>query len=495
VTQSNVATATAQASSSSTATQTATVADPAQASSGDQSSSVQQLIAGSQVVQASSTAQQQDVTNFNFVGAGELESILQANTADANAVATAAFVAGQAVVQSQSGGVDGVVQLADVDQTLANQQIAQASANAEQSATRNASRIWSQTPSTAPIGAIVQSNTATATAVAVDQAAVQQIAFQTQAGAGQEQTASASQSFFNSQTAIAAASSSQVRIANLSDVLIPAGGISNPSSTQTNDLSTTAVASNNGRGAQTVIQAAAGEFVEWHETATQEGTVRQSGDAGSGVVAVDRTNVTGWRGQIATPSSNPDSTPAAAPVAQAAVVSATTAVSPRGMFIRRVFAIRLPSVTVRHHATPLRTRGQAGRRTGARPLTPRAVRVTSSLGSPRKPVVTSVTSSFEPAVVPVTALATMRSLGSDTSGWSTGRSRGSEERQPSCPQSCGNGTLFGLAFAGAGGATYGGFVVALTPFRVFAAPGAGWLLIEAPDLGRPADTAPIEHPG
>jgi hypothetical protein len=89
----------------------------------------------------------------------------------------------------------------------------------------------------------------------------------------------------------------------------------------------------------------------------------------------------------------------------------------------------------------------------------------------------------------------MRALGSDTSGWSTGRSRGSEERPPSCPQSCGNGTLFGLAFAGAGGVTYGGFVVALTPFRVFAAPGAGWLLIEAPDLGRPADTAPIEHPG
>src|SRR5262249_49001028 len=152
------------------------------ASTTDPTTSADQTTQSAQVVQASAGALQQDVTNFSFVGAGELDTLAQANTGDATAIASADFSAGQAAVQSQSGSVADVQQLATVSQTLVSDQVAQSSANTVQTATRNANRIWSETPSTAQMGAIDQSNTATATAVARDRAFARQVAAQTQAG-------------------------------------------------------------------------------------------------------------------------------------------------------------------------------------------------------------------------------------------------------------------------------------------------------------------------
>jgi hypothetical protein len=72
-------------------------------------------------------------------------------------------------------------------------------------------------------------------------------------------------------------------------------------------------------------------------------------------------------------------------------------------------------------------------------------------------------------------------------------SRGPGERQP-CPQ-CEDGLLGGAMTAGAQGPSFGGFVAALSPFRIFAAPGVGRPLPAAPALGRPVDIAPPERPG
>ncbi len=481
VTQSNTATATATAGSSTTVTQTSDPGETATSAAVDPSSTADQSISSSQVVQASASALQNDVTNFSFVGAGDLESLSQGNEAGANAGASAELVAGQAVVQSQSGAVDGVLQVAQAAQSLVNQQIAQASAIAQQTATRNASRVWAPAPTSVPIGAIAQSNTATATAVAADQAEAQQVAFQTQAGAGQEQTAQAGQLFANSQTATAAASSSQVRVANLSDVLIPAGGISNPSLTQSNELSTAAVAANSDQGSQTVVQAAAGQFVVWHETASQAGSVRQGGDSGSGLSSVDRTNVAGWRGLIAGPAGAPAPTLLAAPSAEPDSFLIDFPAPPVAVVVRTVLFPTAPAAR------------KSPRAPAPRASTAKIATATSQVAGAhferQVPAATPLVLSVTPG-----SFAALPALGADTGGGSLARSRGSNLPSPFCPPSCGNGS-FGMAFGGAGGAASGSFVATLAPFRLFAAPGAGWLRIEAPDLGRPADTAPIEHPG
>jgi hypothetical protein len=124
------------------------------------------------------------------------------------------------------------------------------------------------------------------------------------------------------------------------------------------------------------------------------------------------------------------------------------------------------------------------------------VTIAQVLGAKHEGSTTGATT-FAPSVptAPTAALLAAPALGADTSGGTLERSGGGDSPSPFCPPSCSDGSFFGLASGGAGGAAFGGFVVALTPFRLLAAPGAGWLLAEAPDLGRPADTSPLEHPG
>jgi hypothetical protein len=448
-----------------------------------------QTLASAQNADAAARAEQVDVVNSSWVSAGTLDAITQANTIEAAAEASAALDAVQAIVQSRQRTTDDETALSlAAAQSIASSQDASADAEGVQNRVFNVSAVWSQAPSTAPIGAIGQSNEANAAAAAVVTGSVEQQIVQMQVEAGSVQTVAAAQSAANAQSADSSAGAAQSDVGNVNDVEIPAYGVFNPAVTTSNTASATSSMTDTSTFRQSALQAAAGENIEWHEQAGQEAQVTQSGDSSASQAQAFRVNRTGWTGPIVFPS---------APQAQASAPEAEQAASEVSALAAPVVGETVAFARRKPFWSP--PGGTAPTAKKAKPklvVTTFGLRLATPAPAPMAtPFIASLPSLGAPPQAPAAAI-TFSDVhdpsfdGPDSAG---GVAPVPGERGP-CPQ-CKDGFLGGLIIGSAQGPSSGGLFAALEPYRIFAAPGVGRPLPAAPALGLPVDLAPPERPG
>jgi len=485
VSQSNEANATATATADLNAQQTVDSSGTEDADGG-----ATQVLASAQNADAQARAEQIDVFNSSWVSSGTLASIAQANTIDAEADASAELDAVQAIVQSRQRTTDDDVALSmGATQSIASSQDAQADAEGVQNRVFNISAIWSLAPSTAPIGAITQSNDAQAAASAAVSGSVEQLIVQMQVEAGSAQDAVATQSVANAQSADAAASAAQSDTGNWNDVEIPAYGVYNPAVTTSNTASASSLMTDKATFGQDTLQSAAGENIEWHEVAIQEGRVMQSGNAASSQAQVLRVNRTGWTGPIVYPSA-PQAGATAAPeqgITEAAAIEAPVVTD------TVAFQRRKPFWSAPGGSAPKAKKSNVVITTfGLRLATPAPTALTTFFaGSPLAP--SAVLQAPTPTPMPAISFSNVHDPSFDGPDSTGAASRGPGEQLP-CPQ-CKDGFLGGAIMGSAQGPSSGGLIAALDPYRMFAAPGVGRPLPAAPALGLPVDLAPPERPG
>jgi hypothetical protein len=239
--------------------------------------------------------------------------------------------------------------------------------------------------------------------------------------------------------------------------------------------------------------------------------VTQSGAADAALAQADRTNLSGWRGEILhrTPPSTttarpaadvPAEAPAASQVPAEAQAAATAATAQLLRFERRPSATKHRAVVhARPKAKAAVLRAPAAARvaasTGPRhhPTRPKAARA----GRPwtRTSIVFVTPAGSGATASPSVSRLAFREPARIVSSATTGKSpsHAPSGPLPSCPR-CG-GSLLGMTIGSAQAPSFGGVAAALSPLRMFAAPGAGRLLRDAPTLGLSAETAPYERPG
>jgi hypothetical protein len=263
--------------------------------------SVVQTIASSQIAQANAEAVQTGASNLSVVTSGVLAGLDQSNTVSSDATAKVDLTASQTAALDRDDE-DAPAGTSAGTQAIASSQTATASTQAVQTKASNVSRVSSLTPSTATIGKIEQQNDVSAVAVADSTSMVDQTLTQSQAGAG-PQDAVSTQSSSTSQAATAAAEAAQTHVGNLSDILIPKFGVSNPALSQGNSLAASATASNGSSTSQTVNQASSNvqQEVLFSFEAEQQADVKQSGTAGSVQAQTNRLNSAGWNGLVVEP--------------------------------------------------------------------------------------------------------------------------------------------------------------------------------------------------
>ena len=125
-------------------------------------------------------------------------------------------------------------------QWVSSTQVATSAAEAAQQTVANVNKVAAPSPKRAAVGAVQQSNTATATASTLIDADIAQWLGQFQtAGTADSQSADATQLHVNSQDSFSASQVAQVRSTNLNNVDVPAlSRATNPSVSQSNDVST-----------------------------------------------------------------------------------------------------------------------------------------------------------------------------------------------------------------------------------------------------------------
>jgi hypothetical protein len=459
----------------------------------DETASALQSIGSQQLATATALAQQDDALNSSFVAAGIVESITQLNEIVATAFARADLTVSQAVHQSQTGLDDGATHTVAAEQSVESLQSSDADAHVVQDRAVNTTTILGPVANTAAIGAVSQENTAEALAVAASVATVLQTVAQVQAGEGSDQTAKALQGIVNLQAATASADSAQSNVKNIVFVEIPLYGVSNPSVTQSNAVSSIADTTNTSDFVQDALQTASGEFIAWHEEATQTATVTQSGDAGIALAQADRENRSGWNGVFSPPSAQPTAETVSTvhvdtPPTGAAAESAAAPAVPRSLFMTTlsVSGRRPPAAAKPLVEPPAKTK--LGKSTVKSPRSRSAA--TGARGSRPKPGAGAV-----PLLRPVAAATGSSIAATSRAGHSKkpAAHRRSSRGQGGCPQCM--KLAFGTATASAPGSGAPGVTAALSRYRQFAAPGVGRPQNPAPALGRPVDTAPFERPG
>ena len=292
VTQTNSAAANAAAAASSSVTQ-----DLLQPSGAGDAVFVQQAADTTQSASATATVVQSDASNANFITSGMTGSLAQENLVAGDAAATATFTAAQALSQARDGGNDAAAHLEGAWQTIANAQIADASAHASQSGAFNRDSIGG---ASASLGPVAQRNTVSAVAAARTGARVLQAVSQKEiTGGGADQEAEAVQSSTTTQAAWASAQSVQAQVGNTNDVVVPAGGRDNPALIQTNEISSVADAADDTDVTQHLAQEVPAADVGWTAVGEQDSAVDQSGTASSSSQQSGRVNSAGWNGLLA----------------------------------------------------------------------------------------------------------------------------------------------------------------------------------------------------
>ena len=425
---------------------------------------ISQQISASQLAQAISQAHQVDPSNLSVVSSGVLTGLNQSNSASADSAASTGLNANQTVAVGL--GDDGAPALnpASSLQQISSSQTAIGQAQTVQAHPFNINVISSDQPSSATIGTVSQSNTATSAATASARNIVFQIVSQFQDGTG-AQSDLADQGSATSQNSTASASTSQMNVGNINAVVIPPFGDMNPPLSQSNSIGSSAEADASSTTHQTVNQSLSTSVqnVVFDLKASQNGQVIQSGTATSDQAQANRVNIAGWGGTISIPSSTPFSAPVVVQPTQTVIQSSppgTIWASPP-TFVPGLAPV-FPGVSIFPNTLPF-----------GRPLATPGVAFYSSSES-GQPAQTGATVALTagPASTP------------------------SGPAAPACDQQCEDLYLFGGgAISSARGADSGGSVVALSPSYAFAPPGAGWVQLEQPAPGRPADVSPFERPG
>ena len=244
VEQENDATATASATASafisSSLDQSLTGVDP---SLGVQHARGGQTIVNLQGVAAAAQVTQTRASNLNIVYGAPIVSVRQRNDVSADAAVEAMAHLTAEIEQQQAGAPTGD-QWAEGDQWVGSAQVAEVGALAAQSGARNVNIVWAPRPNQALIGAVDQENATMVSASAELAAHVGAWIGQYQtAGSSSLQEADAIQILASEQTALVVAVASQSEVANVNDLLVPAGSrATNPSIRQRNIATTTSTA-------------------------------------------------------------------------------------------------------------------------------------------------------------------------------------------------------------------------------------------------------------
>ena len=495
VTQTNTATANAAAVTTAVTTRAASV-------DGDATQSV----LATQAANATARVDQTNVSNASFVSAGVVERLTQANEAVATAFAGADLRIAQALERQRSGLDDGAEHTTEAEQVVDIAQSATAAAHVTQSNAINSNTVRAQARDHAAIGAISQTSTAWALAVATSEASVQQTIVQSQTGAGFDQSATAEQDTDAIQAATASADTSQLRVSNIVDIEIPQYGVSNPAVTQSHVVGSVADMLNIGWIEQYASQTAAGDRVVWHEYASQTAILTQSGDAGAAAAQEDRENRAGWSGVVSPPPvTQPQSQPAlfAAPSATSTTTAASASVP------RSFLSILVTRRTTTYQPKLLPVVSKAPRTAAPRTAAPQMVRTTttatpkttarrSTPGAGNLVLPVTITDFAPPILHPELSFAP-----SSTALAEAHRARRATPKAKAVDASrpvafcalCPNGLLFDSATTGAPVTGTSGVQAALSSYSRFAAPGVGRPLPSAPALGRPVTLARLERPG
>lgn len=275
---------------------------------------VSQIIDTEQQATATATVVMTDPLNLGVgfgVGSGDLS---QANTLEADALAFDHLDATQVVVQQQT-------QSATVSQTVSagnwatGGQLAVATADAGSADTVNRSVGWAPGGNSAHLDDVAQWNGGASSATAINwESSVQWIQQFVSAGQATTQEADAANSLVTIQSAVALATTWQAQLSNLNDVLVPTGSrATNPSLSQSNVATASAVAANVDGTQQWISQFQSGESDDEGSLAVNEATTTQSGLEGMTAQQLDLVNRSGWRGVEPPPAAPPVPAPATAP--------------------------------------------------------------------------------------------------------------------------------------------------------------------------------------
>ena len=250
-------------------------------------------------------------------------------------------------------------------------------------------------------------------------------------------------------------------------MVIPTFGISNPSLSQSNSISSYAQASSSSTLAQTVNQAVtnSSDVVSFDLQASQDGSVIQSGAASSAQAQANRTNLAGWGGLVALPQPQQFAAP---PGSVQTLQSQTVVLS----------SIQSPTALMTPFVFP----------PAMQPALPQIV-PTLHLLPPGGPLVTPGDAFYGSSEFGLRS-----QTGATEAAAASGPDSTPSGPAPVC-EHCTLVDLLGGAVSSARGDGSDGAAVALTPFYLFAPPGAGRVQLEQPAPGDPADVSPFERPG
>ena len=300
--QTNTVSASAIASAGSSQTQTVSLSVGSDPAIGPD---ISQQISSSQLARAISQADQVDPSNLSVVSSGVLSGLSQSNSATATAAASTGLNARQTVAVGLGEGAPALNPAGSLQQ-ISSAQTATGQAQTVQAHPFNINVISSDQPSSATIGTVSQSNSATSTATASARNIVFQIVSQFQDGTG-AQSDLAEQGSATSQNSTASASTSQMNVGNINAVVIPPFGDMNPALSQSNSIGSSAQADASSSTHQTVNQSLSTsvQYVVFDLQASQNGQVIQSGTATSDQAQANRLNIAGWGGTIVIPGGTP----------------------------------------------------------------------------------------------------------------------------------------------------------------------------------------------
>lgn len=275
---------------------------------------ISQILDTEQQATATATVVMADPLNLGVGFGVESGNLSQANTLEADALAFDHRDSTQVVVQQQTQSAT-VSQTVSAGNWAAGGQLAVATADAGSVDTVNRSVGWAPDSNSARLDDVAQWNGGTSGATAINwESSVQWIQQFVHAGQATTQEADAVNSLITIQSAVALATTWQAQLANLNDVLVPAGSrATNPSLSQSNVATATALAANVDGTQQWISQFQSGESDYEGSLAVNEATTTQSGLEGITAQQLDLVNTAGWRG--VEPPPPPVGPPAPAPAA------------------------------------------------------------------------------------------------------------------------------------------------------------------------------------
>jgi hypothetical protein len=519
VEQENDATATASASTSAFITssldQSLTGVDP---SLGVQHARGGQTIVNLQGVAAIAHVTQTRASNVNIVYGAPIVSVRQRNDVSADAAVEAMAHLTAEIEQQQAGAPTGD-QWAEADQWVGNEQVAVVGALGAQSDARNVNIVRAPRPNQALIGAVDQENATVVSASAELAAHVGAWIGQYQtAGGSSLQEADAIQILASEQSALVVAVAAQSDVANVNDVLVPAGSrATNPSIRQRNLATTTTWAGNYNVLDASIYQVQDGDVDIELATAVQQASSTQDATAYAPALQSHLLNKAGWLGVEPPPDAAPGPEPEPVPQGEqpgptGSPPAPATATSAVRVFHSTTFVQSGGSHTQAHSTTTIKSRpgsheGTTGTGTGS-------VKDSSDGGSHDMPLVPPDLGLTEPGPGPGSSSGS--GSGSATSEpqpglgaglpASTPRDEGALDRDsspsagPAAPAGPGTpccGSPSDLGAAGFAPPSGGSSTPALAlPVYKLAAPAPTWLQLPTPILGRSVTfPEPFERPG